>query len=296
MSELLCFGLGYSAQALARRLDGTGMRVRGTSRTAAGVDELRRAGFETLLFDGVAPSPDVTGALATASHVLVSIAPDADGDPVLRHHGDDIARAQGLGWIGYLSTIGVYGDAGGAWVDEETPPTPNSPRTERRVEAEAAWLALGRHSGKPVQIFRLGGIYGPGRSALDDVAAGTARRIIKPGQVFNRIYVADIAAVVAAAMSGGRPGEGRHALFNVTDEEPAPPQDVILYAAKLLGVAPPPEVAFEDAPLSPMARSFYSANRRVASRRIRDDLGVRLIAPTYREGLALALAAMGKAR
>ncbi len=290
MSELFCFGLGYSAEALARRVKAAGGRVSGTTRAAEGIAHIRDAGFDGLLFDGTAAGAGVAAALARATHVLVSIAPDAVGDPVLRHHGADLACAPHLAWIGYLSTIGVYGDTGGAWVDEATAPRPNSARTALRIVAETAWADLGRASGRTVQIFRLGGIYGPGRSALDDLAAGTARRIVKPGQVFNRIYVEDIATVLAAAMTG----RGRHGLYTVTDDEPAPPQDVIAFAAKLLGVVPPPELPFVTADLSPMARSFYSANRRVRNQRIKDDLGVSLAAPSYREGLRLALAAMKK--
>jgi nucleoside-diphosphate-sugar epimerase len=190
--------------------------------------------------------------------------------------------AESVRWVGYLSTIGVYGDAGGAWIDEDTPARPGSARASRRIEAEAAWLDFGKRTGKRVQIFRLGGIYGPGRSAFDDLRAGSARRIIKPGQVFNRIHVGDIANVLVAAV-GGR---GRHSIYNVVDDEPGPPQDVVAYAAGLLGVPAPPEIPFEKAELSPMGRSFYSENRRVRNARLKEDLGVRLAYPSYREGLA----------
>lgn len=282
MSSLFCFGLGYSAQALARKLAGTGFRVAGTSRTGG-----EASGTKTLVFDGLRPGHGVAEALAGATHVLISAGAGEAGDPTLLHHARDLAAAASVRWIGYLSTIGVYGDAGGAWVDEDTPPKAWSERAKRRIEAEAAWLAFGEATGKRVQVFRLGGIYGPGRSALDDLREGTARRIIKAGQVFNRIHVDDIANVLAAAVDG----RGRHNLYNVVDDEPGPPQDVIAYAASLIGLPPPPEVPFETAELSPMGRSFYSENRRVRNTRLKDDLGVRLAYPSYREGLAAVLAA-----
>jgi nucleoside-diphosphate-sugar epimerase len=278
MSALFCFGLGYSAEALARRLAASGYAVRGSSRSG----ERTAHGFETLTFDGTKPGAGVAQALSGSTHVLISAAPGEAGDPALLHHADDIARAESVRWIGYLSTIGVYGDAGGAWIDEDTPARPGSARASRRIEAEAAWLDFGKGTGKRVQIFRLGGIYGPERSAFDDLRAGSARRIIKPGQVFNRIHVEDIANVLLAAV-GGR---GRHSVYNVVDDEPGPPQDVVAYAAGLLGVPPPPEIPFEKAELSPMGRSFYSENRRVRNARLKEDLGVRLAYPSYREGLA----------
>ncbi len=220
--------------------------------------------------------------LAASDAVLVSVPPGAFGDPVLATFRDALASAPRLRWIGYLSTIGVYGDHGGRWVDEATQPRPVSARSRERVTAEDAWLALGRDSGKAVQVFRLAGIYGPGRSAFDKLADGTAKRLVKPGQVFNRIHVDDIATVLAASLDRQRAG----AVYNVTDDEPAPPQDVVACAAQLAGVPPPPEVPFERAELTPMARSFYGENKRVRNALIRDELGVRLAYPTYREGLA----------
>ena len=281
MSTLFCFGLGYSAEAFAHLAAKQGWTIIGTSRSEAGVAHIKALGFEGLLFDGTAPGTGVAEALARATHLVVSAAPDEAGDPALRHHADDIRRASGLRWIGYLSTIGVYGDFGGEWIDETTEPRPGSARTRRRIDAENAWLALGRDTARKVEIYRLGGIYGPGRSAIEDVKDGTARRIIKPGQVFNRIHVADIARILMAGASL----KGTHEVYNVTDDEPAPPQDVVTYAAEVLGLPPPPEVAFEVAPLSPMGRSFYSENRRVKNRRIHDDLGLELLYPSYREGL-----------
>jgi nucleoside-diphosphate-sugar epimerase len=200
---------------------------------------------------------------------------------VLAVHGDDIMTAQSLAWIGYLSTVGVYGDHGGGWVDEETPPHPRAARTAARIAVEKARAEFGRRRHVPVGIFRLAGIYGPGRNPFVKLADDTAHRIIKPGQVFNRIHVADIAATLRAAIA-----QPAARLYNVADDEPSPPQDVVAHAAGLMGVAPPPEVPFADADLSPMARSFYEGNRRVSNRRIRDDLGVRLAYPTYRDGLS----------
>lgn len=286
MNSLFCFGLGYSAEALARRLAPVGWRVAGTARTPEGVEHIKSLGYHGVLFDGAEPAPALAAALSGVTHVLISAGPDADGDPVLRHHGRELAKAHDVRWIGYLSTVGVYGDFGGAWVDEDTVPKPGSERTVRRLAAEKTWLDFGAANGRAVKIFRLAGIYGPGRSAIDDLFDGTARRIVKPGQVFNRIHVDDIAAVLETAAAGG----GAHAVYNVADNEPAPPQDVVAFAASLIGRDPPPETPFETAALSPMGFSFYSENRRVRNRRLCDDLGVRLAYPSYREGLAAILA------
>ena len=239
------------------------------------------------MFDGTRPGEGVREALQAATHVLVSVPPDEGGDPVLQHHAADLAAAPALSWIGYLSTIGVYGDRDGAWVDEDTPTEASSARSRRRVDAEEAWRAFGDREHKRVQIFRLAGIYGPGRSAIDRLRAGTAQRIVKPGQVFNRIHVDDIAGVLHAAMTRA----GVHEVYNVADDEPAPPQDVIAYAAQLLQVPPPPEIAIEEAKLSLMAKSFYVENKRISNARLRADLGVDLEFPSYREGLRAILAA-----
>jgi nucleoside-diphosphate-sugar epimerase len=286
MSCLFCFGLGYSAQALGRQLIAQGWRVGGTARTGDSAKALAAAGFEAVVFDGHAPRPEASDALKHATHVLLSIPPDADGDPALRHHARDIEASPSVQWIGYLSTVGVYGDHGGAWIDETTPATPKQERSRWRLAAEDKWLALGQRSGKRAQVFRLPGIYGPGRSAIERVREGTAQRIVKPGQVFNRVHVDDIAAALAAAIAG----RGAHDIYNVTDDEPAPPQDVIAYAAELLHMPAPPEIAFKDAKLSPMAASFYAENKRVSNARMRDELGVTLKFPSYREGLQAILA------
>jgi nucleoside-diphosphate-sugar epimerase len=291
MNHLLCFGFGYSARALAARLDRQHWRITGTSTTEEGCARVRAGGHTAVLFDGTAPAAGITAALADAAagvtHVIVSAAPVDHGDPVLPHHGADLAVAPNLRWIGYLSTIGVYGDHGGGWVDETTPATPGSVRSQRRLVAENAWLELARTPKPLVGVFRLAGIYGPGSSAIDNLRAGTARRIVKPGQVFNRIHVDDIALVVEAAINGQR----TTSVYNVTDDEPAPPQDVVAYAAGLLGLAVPPDLPFATTPLSPMAVSFYGENKRVRNERIKTELGVTLQYPTYREGMR-AIAAL----
>jgi nucleoside-diphosphate-sugar epimerase len=277
--RLFCFGLGMSALALARRVPG--LAVAGTCRTDAKAAALRAQGIEPFIFaDG---HPLDLRALDATTHLLLSVPPGEAGDPVLATHGRNIAALMpGLRWVGYLSTTGVYGDRAGGWVDEATPLAPSTARGRRRLEAEEGWAALGL----PLHIFRLAGIYGPGRNQLRALLDGTAKRVVKPGQVFSRIHVDDIAAVLAASMASPAPGTA----YNVCDDEPAPPQDVIAFAAQLLGRAPPPEIAFEDAELSPMAKSFYAESKRVSNRRIHEDLGVQLLYPTYREGLRALLA------
>ncbi|MBK5910351.1 NAD(P)-dependent oxidoreductase [Rhodothalassium salexigens] len=284
--HLFCFGLGYSALALARAMLRAGWRVSGTVRTEEKARALAREGFSVWLFDATAPLAEPEAAFEGVTHVLTSIPPGDGPEPVLAHHRADIVRLAPR-WIGYLSTTGVYGDHGGDWVDEDTPLTPSGVRGSRRVEAEQAWAALYERHGLPVHRFRLAGIYGPGRNALVSLQEGRARRIVKPGQVFSRIHVDDIAAVLRASMDRPDPG----AVYNVCDDEPAPPQDLIAYAAELLGVATPPDIPFESAELSPMARSFYADNKRVRNDRIKRDLGVRLAYPDYRSGLRALAAA-----
>lgn len=284
-SRLFCFGFGYCARALAPRLIAAGWRVAGTCRSAGTLAELAAAGVEGIVFDGGRPLDPA--AFADATHILLSVPPGPGGDPVLAAHGADLAALKRLAWVGYLSTTGVYGDHAGGWVDEDTPPTPAGARGAARVAAETGWLDLWRRHGLPVHIFRLAGIYGPGRSAIDALRAGTARRIDRPGQVFSRIHVDDIAQVLAASIARPRPG----AVYNVCDDAPSAGAEVVAHAAALLGVAPPPLVAFEDAGLSPMARSFYDDNKRVRNDRIKHELGVRLAYPSYREGLAAQRAA-----
>jgi len=285
MSHLLCFGLGYSAGCLAERMRAEGWTISGTVRTSEAADRVRGLGYTPI--DIATSMEGLRRALPEVTHLLVSAPPDAEGDPLLVQHAADIATASNLTWVGYLSTIGVYGDRDGAWVDETTAPNPQTDRSRWRLNAERAWHALGQSKGCRVEVFRLPGIYGPGRSAIDNLRAGTARRIVKPGHVFNRVHVADIANVLVAAIRSG----GRHDIYNVADDEPASSEDVLLFAAGLLGVPPPPRVPFTSIQ-SPMARSFYSECRRVSNQRIKTGLGVKLVYPTYREGLqAIARAA-----
>ena len=287
--KLLVFGFGYSAQYIAERLRGTGAEITATVRTPAKAELLMQNGIRARVFSPDHRDHAIAQDIAESKAILVSIPPQLSGDPVLAAFAETIAATPKLRWIGYLSTVGVYGDHGGGWVDEATPVAPREGRSRIRAEAEQAWLAFGAGHGKAVQIFRLAGIYGPGRNQLGQLAAGTARRIVKPGQVFNRIHVADIAAVIEASLKGPRAG----AIYNVTDDEPAPPQDVVSFAASLCGVPPPPEIAFEKAELTAMGRSFYGENKRVRNRLIRSELGVVLRYPSYREGLT-ALRADGE--
>ena len=284
--RFFCFGYGFSASALGALLGPAGSSLAGTCRTSEGCAALADAGVEAAPFSREAPLADPAGCLAGTTHILLSIPPDEVGDPALDCHGSDIAALPGVEWIGYLSTTGVYGDTGGAWMDESAAPAPSSERGRRRLAAEKAWLAFGVRHGLAVQVFRLAGIYGPGRNALATVRRGEARRIAKPGQVFSRIHVADIAQVLAASIAQPNPG----ATYNVCDDEPAPGADVVAHACALLGVAPPPLVPLADADLSPMARSFYADNRRVSNARIKEELGVALRFPDYRAGLASLLA------
>ena len=279
-NTLLSFGHGYSARALARRLLPQGWTVLGTTRNPDKARALKAEGITPILW----PDGDLRGALSKASHILCSAGPEADGDPVLALLRDQIARAAPrLEWVGYLSTTGVYGDHQGGWVDEDTPLTPSTRRGGMRVEAEQAWQSL---PGLPLHIFRLAGIYGPGRGPFEKVRNGTARRIIKPGQVFSRIHVDDIAQVLEASIHQPRPG----AIYNLCDDDPAPPQDVIGHAAELLGLPLPPEVPFDQADLTPMARSFYAESKRVRNDLIKTELGVKLLHPDYRHGLRALLA------
>ena len=283
--HLFCFGMGYSARALAGQLLGEGWRVTGTCRAETRARELAEAGFGALVFDGTKPM--AAGTLGDVTHILHSIPPDEDGDPVLNLHGDDIAQLKKLEWFGYLSTTGVYGDRGGAFVDETTPPAPTSARGRYRLAAEEGWLDLWQRSGTPVHIFRLAGIYGPGRSQIDALRAGTARRIVKQGQIFSRIHRDDIVAALRASMAKPHPGR----VYNLCDDEAAPPQDVIAYAARLTGCPVPAAIPFEAADLSPMAKSFYSENKRVRNDRLKQELINTLNYPSYREGLEAILKA-----
>jgi nucleoside-diphosphate-sugar epimerase len=280
MSNLFVFGLGYSAMATAKGLAHGNWSVSGTVRSAEKAAALEKQDVTAILFSDYEA---VESALLSATHLLISAPPVEDGDPALHAFGQALRNAPQLRWIGYLSTIGVYGEKNGEWVDEDTPTAAQGGRKSARVEAENAWKALADEQGLPLDIFRLAGIYGPGRSSLDRIRVGEAKAIVKPGQVFNRIHVDDIAQTVIAAIRRERRAATH--IFNVADDEPAPPQDVLAYAAELLGAPKPPQIPFEEAELSPMARTFYEDNKRVHNTKIKRELGVVLHFPTYREGL-----------
>ncbi len=283
------FGLGYSAQAAAEAMRETSAysAIGGTVRSPEKAAALQSQGLAAIVFDGQTPGSEVGTALrGGVSHVIASAAPDAAGDPVLRLHKAELDAAADLQWLCYYSTVGVYGDFGGAWIDETAPLDPRNERSFWRLQAEEAWRGYAQRRGVPLLILRLAGIYGPGRSALDKMRDGTARRVIKPGQVFNRIHVDDIARVTALAAEQNLGGT-----FNLADDEPAPPQDLITYAAGLLGLEPPPEVAFETAEFTPMQRSFYADNKRVSNAAIKAALGIGLAYPDYRAGLDAILKA-----
>jgi nucleoside-diphosphate-sugar epimerase len=281
MSVLLSFGHGYSARALTPFLLEQGWEVIGTTRSTEKADVLLDEGVTPVLWGDDLPLDRVT-------HILVSAGPDADGDPVLRDYRPVLEpHLHRIEWLGYLSTTGVYGDHQGGWVDETTPLTPTTRRGQFRVDAEAAWQALAEETGVPLHIFRLAGIYGPGRGPFAKVRAGTARLIVKPGQVFSRIHVADIAQVLLASIKNPNGG----AIYNLCDDDPAPPQDVIAHAADLLGLPRPPEEDFESAEMTPMARSFYAESKRVRNDRIKKELGIVLKYADYRAGLQSLLQA-----
>ena len=277
------FGMGYSALATARAIHqhiDAQIPISGTTRSLDHIEDFADAPYRMHIFDGVTPGETLTEDLKRATHVILSIPPVESGDPALNLHRDTLDQAPDLEWIGYFSTVGVYGDFGGAWVDEEAPTRPVNARSKLRVEVEQQWRDYAESRGVPLMILRLAGIYGPGRSAFDKLRDGTARRIIKPGQVFNRIHVEDIGRVTQMAAERKLAGT-----FNLSDNEPAPPQDLVSYAAELLGVEPPLEIPFEQAEMTEMARSFYSDNKRVSSKAIKDALGIELLYPTYRQGL-----------
>jgi nucleoside-diphosphate-sugar epimerase len=285
MSALVCFGFGYCAEhfvvEFGNKFERVVATVRGTERAAV-LNAYKAGPLQAMVFDGNRATPELKGAVAQARYALVSIPPGEGGDPVLAAFGDDLDAGKNLGSIVYLSTVGVYGERGGGWVDEETPAVPASERGRRRLAAEQAWQDLGVRRGIAVAVLRLAGIYGPGQNTLLQIARGKARRIVKPGQIFNRIHVGDIAQAIDAAFTHRASG-----VFNVADDEPAAPADPILFAAQLMGRAPPPEEKFDDAAasMSPLALNFWQECRRVKNDKLKRALGVTLRYPTYREGL-----------
>ena len=285
MNQAFFFGLGFSSINAAQAMRENGfVRIGGTVRSPEKAAHLRADGIDAVQFDGATPGPEVGPALDTASHVILSIAPDEAGDPALRLHRADLDAAGQLQWLCYYSTVGVYGDFDGEWIDETAPLVPRNMRSDRRVLAEQAWRDYAAERGMPLCVLRLAGIYGPGRSSFSKLRAGTARRVIKQGQVFNRIHVADIARVTALAAEQRLDGT-----FNLADDEPAPPQDVIAHAAQMIGLDVPPDLPIETAEMTPMQRSFYRDNKRVSNRAIKQALGIDLLYPDYRAGLAQIL-------
>lgn len=279
--RLFCFGLGFTGIALARALRAEGWSVGGTVRSQEKCEAVRREGIDAHVFDGGKATGELLTSLAMTSAIVVSVPPGDEGDPVFNAFSDTIKSMEGLKWLGYLSTTGVYGNRDGGWVDETSPREPTGQRGRRRVEAEDVWLGLHSEHGVPVHLFRLAGIYGPGRNAVETVRQGRGQRIDKPGQVFSRIHRDDIVNVLKASMAAPNPG----AAYNVCDDDPAPPGDVIAHAYELLGMEPPPPIPFDEAELSPMARSFYQDNKRVSNDRIKKELGIELAYPGYRDAL-----------
>ncbi len=284
--KLFCIGYGYTCDYLAHELSKQGLwSFAGTTRDPEKLEYLRADGLEAHLFDRAHPLVDPSHLMRNVTHILVTSPPDDAGDPAFLTHGTDLASLPNLQWLGYLSSTSVYGDKNGALVNEAAEINPTSKRGSRRAKAEEQWLSLHKSSGLPVHIFRLSGIYGPGRSALDSVRAGIAKRIEKPGHVFNRIHVEDIVQVLIASMAQHNPGQA----YNVADDVPAPSHEVISHACKLLGRPEPPLIPFENADLAPMARSFYKDHKRIDNTRIKEELGVQLKYPSYREGLQACL-------
>jgi nucleoside-diphosphate-sugar epimerase len=279
--KLFAFGLGYCARHYIARSKNSFDSIAGTVRGPEKAEELASEPVETLLFSAEHEDPAIAARVASADVILVSVPPGTSADPVLARFGHRIASLRRPQTIIYLSTIGVYGDRRGEWVDESMTPEPSSERSLARLQAERSWAAIGKEPDKKVFILRLAGIYGPGRNALVNLKAGTAKRVVKRGQVFNRIHIEDICRVIDAAIAHKGPGD----VFNVSDDAPGPPQDVITCAAMLMGIEPPPTEDFESAELSPMARSFYAENKRAANRKMKDELGIKLAYPTYRVGL-----------
>lgn len=287
--KLFCFGYGYTSGFLARAIEELPgwASSSGTTRDMTKRAALRARGVEAHIFDIDKPLGDPLQMMAGATHVLVSTPSDPEGDMVFRSHAEDFLALPKLEWVGYLSTTAVYGNRDGAWVDEKSEIRPSTIRGTRRAIAEKQWLSLFRSAGLPVHLFRLSGIYGPGRSAIDSVRAGIARRINKPGHTFSRIHIEDVVQTILASFEAPRPG----GIYNVADDEAAPSHEVIAYAARLLGREPPPMVRFEEANLAPITLSFYSDNKRIKNDLMKTELGVVLKCPNYRVGLEECLEA-----
>lgn len=284
--RLFCFGYGYSCDDLGQSLMRDGWAVAGTTRDHDKWRFLKSQGVKSYLFDYEQPLEDPIHFLRGTTHLLISTPPSDDGDPTFLVHANDILQIPSIEWVGYLSSTSVYGDREGAWVDENSEIRPSSKRGSRRAKAEEQWLSLYRKNGLPVHVFRLAGIYGPGRCALDSVRAGIARRIDKPGHAFSRIHVDDIVQVLRASMANPHPG----AAYNLADDLAAPSHEVIRAACDMMGIAPPPLIPYDEADMAPIARSFYADNKRIKNDRIKTDLGVALKYPTYVEGLQGCLA------
>ena len=272
-NTLLSIGHGFTAREFGSFVQAKGWHVVGTTRSGEKAAEINELGAKAAIW----PGSDLKDHIAEATHILISASPTKDSDQFLAEYGEALQESQKLHWIGYLSTTGVYGDHGGAWVDEDTPVKPSTKRGQYRVAAEDAWLA----SGLPVHVFRLAGIYGPGRGPFEKLRNGTARLVKKPGQVFGRIHIEDIAQSLYASILSPNPGR----IYNLSDDEPAAPEDILGYAADLLGMPKPPEVDFETAEMTPMARSFYSECKRVKNDRMKTELGVTLKYPGYKDAL-----------
>lgn len=279
--RLFCFGLGFSALALAERLLPKGWQVSGTCRGSDRQDVIEAKNISSFLFDGSQSTPEIVESVSSATHLLITIPPQSSGDVVLKNFHEVIAKARHLQWIGYISSTGVYGDAQGKWVDETSALLSPTDLNRRRVEAESAWFKMAKDYDLPVMVFRCVCIYGPGRNLLVSVQKGRARRIDKPGLVFSRIHAEDLAQTLEASMQKPQPGEA----YNVSDDCPCPPAEAAEYACRLLGVEPPPLVPYEMADLSPTARGFYTANKRISNKKIKQELGVELKYPDYRSGL-----------
>jgi nucleoside-diphosphate-sugar epimerase len=279
--KIFCFGFGYTASFLSLKLSPCGWKVCGTTTDADKRSFLKKNGIEAWVFDRNHSVPDPFHTFEGVTHVLLSVPPDSDGDPVFDVHGGDIAAIKNLEWVGYLSTTAVYGDQGGNWIDEMAPATPSSMRGSRRLKAEQQWRSLYLHDGLPLHIFRLSGIYGPGRSAIDAVRSGTARRIEKPGHAFNRIHVEDIVQVLIASMNKPNPGS----IYNLADDTPSPSHEVIQFACNMVGIDAPPLIPYDQAGSAPIVQSFYKENKRIRNDKIKNELGVELLYPDYRSGL-----------